>query len=81
MRANRDLTKVVDKSGTNKTSIDAINAGSKVPILVRQVKYLDNIVGQDHRAIKHTTRPMLNFKLSRGGKLCTRRHHADVHGP
>jgi putative transposase len=82
MRANGDLTKVVvDKSGTNKASIDAIDAGSKVPILVRQVKYLNNIVGQDHRAIKHATRAMFNFKLFRSGKLCTRRHRADVHDP
>ncbi|OYO31509.1 hypothetical protein CD932_10550 [Janthinobacterium sp. PC23-8] len=31
--------------------IDSINAGRDVPILVRQVKYLNNIVRQDHRAI------------------------------
>jgi putative transposase len=29
---------------------------------VRQVKYLNNIVKQYHRAIKRVTRPMLNFK-------------------
>jgi transposase-like protein len=34
-------------------------------ILVRQVKYLNNIVEQDHRAIKRMTRPMLNFKSFR----------------
>ncbi|MFC0134374.1 DDE-type integrase/transposase/recombinase, partial [Massilia eurypsychrophila] len=44
---------------------DAINAGRDVPILVRQVKYLNNIVEQDHRAIKRVTRPMLNFKSFR----------------
>ena len=33
-----------------------------MPILVRQVKYLNNIVKQDHCAIKRVTRPMLNFK-------------------
>jgi putative transposase len=32
---------------------------------VRQVKYLNNIVEQDHRAIKRVTRPMLNFKSFR----------------
>jgi putative transposase len=63
MRANGDPNKVVmDKSGANKAAIDAINAGRNVPILVRQVKYLNNIVEQDHRAIKRVTRPMLNFK-------------------
>ena len=30
-----------------------------------QVKYLNNIVEQDHRAIKRVTRPMLNFKSIR----------------
>src|ERR1700712_4425533 len=52
----------MDKSGANKAAIDAINAGRALPILVRQVKYLNNIVEQDHRAIKRVTRPMLNFK-------------------
>jgi putative transposase len=55
----------MDKSGANKAAIDAINAGRDVPILVRQVKYLNNIVEQDHRAIKRLTRPMLNFKSLR----------------
>jgi putative transposase len=36
-----------------------------VPILVRQIKYLNNIVEQDHRAIKRVTKPMLNFKSFR----------------
>ncbi|MEO7493409.1 MAG: IS6 family transposase [Massilia sp.] len=63
MGANGDPDKVVmDKSGANKAAIDAINAGRAVPIVVRQIKYLNNIVEQDHRAIKRVTRPMLNFK-------------------
>ena len=33
-----------------------------------QVKYLNNIVEQDHRAIKRVTRPMLNFKSFRSAK-------------
>lgn len=33
--------------------------------MVRQVKYLNNIVEQDHRAIEWGTRPMLNFKSYR----------------
>ena len=33
----------MDKSGANKAAIDAINASRDVPILVRQVKYLNNI--------------------------------------
>ncbi|PXX37182.1 transposase-like protein [Undibacterium pigrum] len=52
----------MDKSGANKAAIDAVNVGWQMPIIVRQVKYLNNIVEQDHRAIKRITRPMLNFK-------------------
>ena len=36
-----------------------------LPLRVRQVKYLNNIVEQDHRAIKRVTRPMLNLKSFR----------------
>ena len=60
---NGDPDKVaMDKSGANKAAIDAMNVGRAVPIVVRQIKYLNNIVEQDHRAIKRITRPMLNFK-------------------
>ena len=66
MGANGDPNKVaIDKSGANKAAMDTINAGRDVSILVRQVKYLNNIVEQDHRAIKRLTRPMLNFKSFR----------------
>jgi putative transposase len=66
MEANGNPDKVaMDKSGANKATMDAINADRDLPILVRQVKYLNNIVEQDHRAIKRLTRPMLNFKSFR----------------
>jgi transposase-like protein len=66
MEANGDPDKVaMDKSGANKAAIDAINVGRAVPILARQVEYLNNIVEQDHRAIKRVTRPMLNCKSFR----------------
>ena len=55
----------MDKSGANKAAMDEINAGRQTPIVVLQVKYLNNIVEQDHRAIKRVTRPMLNFKSFR----------------
>ena len=66
MGANGDPDKVaMDKSGANKAAVGAISADRTVPILVHQVKYLNNIVEQDHRAIKRVTRPMLNFKSFR----------------
>ena len=40
----------------------------ETPILVRQVKYLNNIVEQDYRAIKRVIRPMLNFKSFQAAK-------------
>jgi transposase-like protein len=59
------MKRTMDKSGANKAAIDEINAGREIPMVVRQVKYLNNIVEQDHRAIKRVTKPMLNFKSFR----------------
>ena len=69
MQANDVHEKVtMDKSGANKAAIDEINASSGSPIIVQQVKYLNNIVEQDHRAVKRVTKPMLNFKLFHSAK-------------
>jgi putative transposase len=63
MAENSDPDKVaMDKSSANKAALDATNARRPVPIPLRQVKYLNNIVEQDHRAIKRVTKPMRNFK-------------------
>ncbi len=40
----------------------ALVADSGMDIELRQCKYLNNIVEQDHRAIKTRTRPMMGFK-------------------
>ena len=55
----------MDKSGANKAAIDQIIEDREIPILVWQVKYLNNIVEQDHRAVKRITKPMLGFKSFR----------------
>lgn len=69
MRANEVPEKVtMDKSGANKAAMDEINSRGETPIIVRQVKYLNNIVEQDHRAVKRVTKPMLNFKSFRAAK-------------
>ena len=52
----------IDKSGANTAAVESVKAGACVDILMRQNKYLNNIVEQDHRAIKRITRPMLGFK-------------------
>lgn len=58
----------MDKSGANKAAIDEINDGKAISIIVRQVKYLNNIIEQDHRAIKRVTRPMLGFNSFRAAR-------------
>jgi putative transposase len=66
MRDNGTPEKIaMDKSGANKKGIDEINGAMPAPITVRQVKYLNNIVEQDHRAVKRMTSPMLGFKSFR----------------
>ena len=69
MKANGVPEKVtMDKSGANKAAMDEINARGEIPVIVRQVKYLNNIVEQDHRAVKRVTKPMLNFKSFRAAR-------------
>ena len=58
----------MDKSGANKAAMDEINGRGETPIIVRQVKYLNNIVEQDHRFVKRITKPMLNFKSFRAAR-------------
>ena len=58
-------TVTIDKSGANLAALEAINNDRKTPIKIRQSKYLNNPVEQDHRAIKRRTRPMLGFKTFR----------------
>jgi len=55
-------TVTIDKSGANLAALQAINVERETPIKIRQVKYLNNTVEQDHRAIKCQTRPMMGFK-------------------
>jgi putative transposase len=52
----------IDKSGANTAAVKRIQANTGATIELRQVKYLNNIVEQDHRAIKRIIRPMLGFK-------------------
>ena len=52
----------IDKSGANTAAITHYNKIHKTAIIIRHCKYLNNIVEQDHRAVKRLTRPMLGFK-------------------
>jgi putative transposase len=55
----------IDKSGANTAAIEDYNAEHEADIEIRRIKYLNNIVEQDHRAVKRVTRSMLGFKSFR----------------
>ena len=52
----------IDGSAANEAAIKSYNEEHGTAIVIRQGKYLKNIVEQDHRAVKRVTRPMLGFK-------------------
>jgi putative transposase len=61
----------IDKSGSNKSALKSINLflalcslmiGFPLKIFIRDVKYLNNVVEQDHRGIKRIIKPMMGFK-------------------
>jgi transposase-like protein len=58
----------IDKSGANTAAIESYNKDHEAGIEIRQVKYLNNIVEQDHRAVKRLVRPMLGFKSFRSAQ-------------
>src|SRR2546425_1982159 len=55
-------TITIDGSDANEAAIKRSNEAHGTAIAIRQVKYLNNVVEQDHRAVKRVTRPMLGFK-------------------
>ena len=61
----------IDKSGSNTAAL--INANKGLPINqqieIRQNKYLNNLIEQDHRFIKKRTKPMLGFKSFHSAKI------------
>ena len=59
----------IDKSGANTAAIESYNAEHEADIAIRQIKYLNNIVEQDHRAVKRVARPMLGFKSFRSAAV------------
>ena len=49
-------------SEANAAAVRHYNTVHTTAITMRQVRYLNNVVEQDHRAVKRITRPMLGFK-------------------
>lgn len=52
----------IDKSGVNTAAIRSVNQDIGLDIELGQSKYLNNIVEQDHRAVKRVTDLMKGFK-------------------
>ena len=59
----------IDKSGANTAAIESYNKDQEADVEIRQVKYLNNIVEQDHRAVKRLVRPILGFKSFRSAHV------------
>ena len=55
----------IDKSGANTAAVRSMVTDSGLTIALRQCKYLNNVVEQDHRAVKRRTRPMMGLKSFR----------------
>jgi putative transposase len=55
-------TITLDGSRANAAAIASYNTEHDTRIAIRQVRYLNNVVEQDHRAVKRVVRPMLGFK-------------------
>jgi putative transposase len=58
----------IDKSGSNTAAIKVYNKHSFSKIKIRQCKYLNNIVEQDHRFIKWRIQNGLGFKSFESAK-------------
>ena len=64
---------VMDKSGANYVGLENINflrmlAGIISFVEILQIKYLNNLVEQNHRFIKKITKPMMGFKAFHSAK-------------
>ena len=59
----------IDKSGANTAALEALIEETGAKIEIRQIKYLNNLVEQDHRAVKRIVRPGLGFKSFRSARI------------
>ena len=54
-------TVTIDKSGANTAALETLKEETGQTLEIRQSKYLNNRVEQDHRSVKRIVRPMLGF--------------------
>ena len=61
---NHELPKkiTIDQNGANTAASKHDNRTHKTAIVIRHSKHLNNLIAQDHRAVKRVTSPMLGFK-------------------
>ena len=59
---------MMGKGGARKSAIDEINDPMDVPMLIRQVKYLYNILEQDHSTVARIIKPKRGFKSFQAAK-------------
>ncbi len=59
----------MDKSGAKLAALEAPNAERLTPSKVRQNKYLNTVVEQDHRAINRIIKPMMGFEDFRCARI------------
>src|SRR5512138_2601924 len=52
----------IDNSRANTAALEALQEETGQAIEIRQSKYLNNLIEQDHRSVKRIVRPMLGFK-------------------
>jgi putative transposase len=59
----------IDKNAASVAAINAHNKESRSRVHLRQVKYLNNIVEQDHRPVKRKMRAMMGFRKFRTARI------------
>lgn len=59
----------MDKSGANKAAVDSYNKQNKTDVKIRQNKYLNNMIEQDHRPTKQLCRATLGFQSVKTAKI------------
>ena len=62
----------IDKSGANKAAISDYNNSEEASIEIRQNKYLNNLIEQDHRSIKQLFKSTLGFQSFRTASITIR---------
>lgn len=66
---DRPVKVTIDQSGANTAALIALNANTDSKIEIRQLKYLNNVIEQDHQAIKRIVRPMLGLQTFRSTRI------------